>query len=101
MFHWCFFLLGQVSRGAHDFYPLQDAGVEPKDINEILLVGGMTRMPKVRPTELSRVVGKKKNSMLWWLLLLLLLTTLPHMCTFICYITIAIFQGVHIYIRYT
>ena len=51
---------------------VQDAGVEPKDINEILLVGGMTRMPKVRPTELSRVVGKKKkkkkkkNSMLWW-----------------------------------
>eukprot|EP00438_Fugacium_kawagutii_P030312 Skav204420 [mRNA] locus=scaffold398:650856:653512:- [translate_table: standard] len=24
----------------------KDAGVEPKDINEILLVGGMTRMPK-------------------------------------------------------
>jgi hypothetical protein len=24
----------------------QDAGVEPKDINEVLLVGGMTRMPK-------------------------------------------------------
>lgn len=25
----------------------KDAGVEPKDINEVLLVGGMTRMPKV------------------------------------------------------
>lgn len=25
---------------------LQDAGVEPKEINEVLLVGGMTRMPK-------------------------------------------------------
>jgi len=26
---------------------LQDAGVEAKDINEVILVGGMTRMPKV------------------------------------------------------
>ena len=51
------------------FHPMtstlvQDAGVEPKDINEILLVGGMTRMPKVRPTALSRVVEKRKNSLL-------------------------------------
>jgi molecular chaperone DnaK len=27
---------------------LKDAGVEKKDINEVILVGGMTRMPKVR-----------------------------------------------------
>lgn len=28
---------------------LKDAGVSPSDIKEVLLVGGMTRMPKVRP----------------------------------------------------
>lgn len=27
---------------------LKDAGIEKKDINEVILVGGMTRMPKVR-----------------------------------------------------
>ena len=27
---------------------LKDAGVEPKDIDEVVLVGGMTRMPKVQ-----------------------------------------------------
>jgi molecular chaperone DnaK len=27
---------------------LQDAGLEPKDIDEIVLVGGMTRMPKIQ-----------------------------------------------------
>src|SRR5438876_3030758 len=27
---------------------LQDAGVEPKDIDEVVLVGGMTRMPKIQ-----------------------------------------------------
>ena len=51
-----------IPRALKGFSPLQDAGVEPKDINEILLVGGMTRMPKVLPTELSRVVGKKTNT---------------------------------------
>jgi molecular chaperone DnaK len=27
---------------------LQDAGVEPKDVDEVVLVGGMTRMPKIQ-----------------------------------------------------
>lgn len=27
---------------------LKDAGLEPKDINEVIMVGGMTRMPKVQ-----------------------------------------------------
>jgi molecular chaperone DnaK len=27
---------------------MKDAGVSASDINEVLLVGGMTRMPKVR-----------------------------------------------------
>ena len=27
---------------------LKDAGVEPKDIDEVVLVGGMTRMPKIQ-----------------------------------------------------
>src|SRR4029078_6246210 len=26
----------------------KDAGVEPKDIDEVVLVGGMTRMPKIQ-----------------------------------------------------
>lgn len=29
---------------------MKDAGVSPSDINEVLLVGGMTRMPKVSAT---------------------------------------------------
>ncbi|RKO91800.1 heat shock protein 70 family [Blyttiomyces helicus] len=29
---------------------LKDAGVSPKDINEVILVGGMSRMPKVQET---------------------------------------------------
>jgi molecular chaperone DnaK len=29
---------------------LKDAGVEPKDIDEVVLVGGMTRMPKIQQT---------------------------------------------------
>ncbi|CAJ1337403.1 unnamed protein product, partial [Effrenium voratum] len=37
-----------------------DAGVEPKDINEILLVGGMTRMPKVM--EIVQEVYQKEPS---------------------------------------
>ena len=32
---------------------MKDAGVSPSDINEVLLVGGMTRMPKVSVTALS------------------------------------------------
>ncbi|CAJ1389047.1 unnamed protein product [Effrenium voratum] len=38
----------------------KDAGVEPKDINEILLVGGMTRMPKVM--EIVQEVYQKEPS---------------------------------------
>ncbi|CAE7940733.1 unnamed protein product, partial [Symbiodinium sp. KB8] len=37
-----------------------DAGVEPKDITEVLLVGGMTRMPKV--TEIVQEVYQKEPS---------------------------------------
>lgn len=29
---------------------MKDAGVSPSEINEVLLVGGMTRMPKVSAT---------------------------------------------------
>src|SRR5262249_23772536 len=29
---------------------LKDAGVDPKDIDEVVLVGGMTRMPKIQET---------------------------------------------------
>ena len=29
---------------------MEDSGVSPEDINEVILVGGMTRMPKVRET---------------------------------------------------
>ena len=28
---------------------MKDAGISPSDINEVLLVGGQTRMPKARP----------------------------------------------------
>ncbi|CAE7741604.1 HSP68, partial [Symbiodinium sp. CCMP2456] len=38
----------------------KDAGVEPKDITEVLLVGGMTRMPKV--TEIVQEVYQKEPS---------------------------------------
>lgn len=34
---------------------MKDAGVAAKDINEVLLVGGMTRMPKVRSVESGMV----------------------------------------------
>ncbi len=32
---------------------IKDAGVSPSEINEVLLVGGMTRMPKARPAAIS------------------------------------------------
>uniref|UniRef100_A0A0X3PI09 Uncharacterized protein n=2 Tax=Schistocephalus solidus TaxID=70667 RepID=A0A0X3PI09_SCHSO len=35
---------------------IQDAGIHKKDINELILVGGMTRMPKVRQT-VQRLFG--------------------------------------------
>ncbi len=37
---------------------LKDAGVEPKDINEVILVGGQTRMPKVI-AQVEELFGKK------------------------------------------
>lgn len=39
---------------------LKDAGVEKKDINEVLLVGGMTRMPKVQ-TIVEDFFGRKPS----------------------------------------
>lgn len=37
---------------------LKDAGLRPNDIDEVVLVGGMTRMPKVRET-VRRMFGKE------------------------------------------
>ncbi|NQU82658.1 MAG: molecular chaperone DnaK [Parcubacteria group bacterium] len=39
---------------------LKDAGFEPKDIEEIVLVGGMTRMPKIQE-EIKKLFGKEPN----------------------------------------
>ncbi len=39
---------------------LKDAGVKAADINEVVLVGGMTRMPKVM-AEVEKFFGKKPN----------------------------------------
>lgn len=39
---------------------LKDAGVTEKDINEVILVGGMTRMPKVVET-VTKFFGKEAN----------------------------------------
>ncbi len=39
---------------------LKDAGVEPKDLNEVVLVGGSTRIPKVKEA-VKRLFGKKPN----------------------------------------
>ncbi|WP_426751589.1 molecular chaperone DnaK [Myxococcus sp. Y35] len=39
---------------------LKDAGVEPKDLNEIVLVGGTTRIPKVQEA-VKRLFGKEPN----------------------------------------
>ncbi len=39
---------------------MQDAGVSPKDVNEILLVGGQTRMPKVQDVVKS-LFGKEPH----------------------------------------
>ncbi|QLL33225.1 hypothetical protein HG536_0E01360 [Torulaspora globosa] len=40
---------------------LKDADVEPEDVDDVLLVGGMTRMPKVRAV-VEEVFGKKPNT---------------------------------------
>jgi len=39
---------------------LQDAGLQPSDIHEVILVGGSTRIPKVQET-VRRVFGKEPN----------------------------------------
>jgi molecular chaperone DnaK (HSP70) len=39
---------------------LKDAGISAKDVNEVLLVGGMTRMPKVQET-VSQIFGKEPS----------------------------------------
>jgi molecular chaperone DnaK len=39
---------------------LKDAGVKAGDINEVVLVGGMTRMPKIQE-EVEKFFGKKPN----------------------------------------
>jgi molecular chaperone DnaK len=39
---------------------LKDAGLTPADINEVLLVGGMTRMPKVQE-KVAELFGKEPN----------------------------------------
>ena len=40
---------------------LKDADIEPEDIDEVILVGGMTRMPKVR-SEVQRLFNKVPNT---------------------------------------
>ncbi len=39
---------------------LKDAGLKPSDIDEVLLVGGMTRMPKVQE-KVKEIFGKEAN----------------------------------------
>lgn len=39
---------------------LKDAGIKPSDINEVILVGGMTRMPKIVEV-VSKFFGKEPN----------------------------------------
>ncbi|KAI5066368.1 hypothetical protein GOP47_0018992 [Adiantum capillus-veneris] len=39
---------------------LKDAGISAKDVNEVLLVGGMTRMPKVQEV-VSQIFGKEPS----------------------------------------
>ncbi|HME92024.1 MAG TPA: molecular chaperone DnaK, partial [Myxococcaceae bacterium] len=39
---------------------LKDAGLEPKDLNEVVLVGGSTRIPKVQEA-VKRLFGKEPN----------------------------------------
>jgi len=39
---------------------LRDAGLQPSDMNEVILVGGMTRMPKVQE-KVKQIFGKDPN----------------------------------------
>jgi molecular chaperone DnaK len=39
---------------------LKDAGLNPQDINEVILVGGMTRMPRVQE-KVKEIFGKEPN----------------------------------------
>jgi len=40
---------------------LEDAGLSPSEIDEVILVGGMTRMPRVRQ-KVAEIFGKEPNS---------------------------------------
>src|SRR2546427_8167314 len=40
---------------------MQDAGVSPKDINEVILVGGQTRMPKVQEA-VKQLFGREPHN---------------------------------------
>ena len=40
---------------------LEDAGLSPDDLNQVLLVGGMTRMPRVREM-VTEIFGKEPNT---------------------------------------
>ena len=40
---------------------LKDAGLSPKEINEVILVGGMTRMPRVQQ-KVREIFGKERSS---------------------------------------
>lgn len=43
---------------------LKDAGVATSDIKEVLLVGGMTRMPKVAPSAVPCPFGRRQKRLL-------------------------------------
>ena len=45
---------------------MKDAGVSASDINEVLLVGGMTRMPKVSASTLPSLAWLKAHLFELW-----------------------------------
>ena len=70
LFWWCRFeslvgdLLNRTQQPCRDC--MKDAGVSPSEINEVLLVGGMTRMPKVSAPALLNPAQLCSNpSQLW------------------------------------
>ena len=44
----------------HVFNALKDAGLTAKDISEVVLVGGMTRMPKIQEV-VQNIFGKEPH----------------------------------------
>lgn len=50
------------SRAAYDFLPskaaMKDAQMRPNEVDQVILVGGMTRMPKVRTHTHTRTTHK-------------------------------------------